>query len=169
MEDFNRHFQKTAIIICTISFFLLIIINMVKGCSPDPIENTKPIENVEPIESVQPSKSISEIIKDSEDYDKYKDIFDARSSELIAEGTCKEEHFTNNGPWLRSGTYKENKATGAISLHSGQLDLSRYKPAPLYFMYCGEFHFKDRVYLNVKTGKVSQELPTDNQGKIIQG
>ena len=74
------------------------------------------------------------LIKDSDDYKKYKDIFAKTAQELVASGQCSEADFQQSGGFLKSTT--------------------TYKDKPVYFTYCGGMTIANRLYLDAKTGKV---------------
>ena len=72
------------------------------------------------------------LVKGSDDYRQYKDVFAKSASELIASGKCTAQDFKNMGGWMKS------------SNHMNQ---------PIYFTYCGGMRTDKRIYLNAANGK----------------
>ncbi len=75
---------------------------------------------------------ITNAIKHSDDFSKYKDNFVTASDTLIKSGKCSLEDLKEMGGWMRSGNHK---------------------PKPVYFTYCNG---NDRFYLNATTGEISK-------------
>lgn len=73
------------------------------------------------------------LVKDSDDFDRHRDIFLKTSLKLISDGRCSRADFKKYQWWKSTTTYK-NK--------------------PVYFTYCGAAHVDNRIYLNVSNGKV---------------
>jgi len=76
------------------------------------------------------------LVKGSDDYGRYKDIFVSSARNLISKGRCTEQDFIEFGGWSRSFTYKNRE---------------------VFFTYCGEAHVSNRIYLDAKSGKVFQK------------
>lgn len=72
-------------------------------------------------------------IKDSEDFEKHRNIFVKLSQKLIDNGKCTLQHFKDEGGWSRS-TIKGQEH--------------------LYFLYCGEYDKSNRVYIDVLNEKI---------------
>ena len=72
------------------------------------------------------------LIKGSDDYQIYKDVFAKAASDLIAKGQCTENDFSEMGGWVKSAN----------------------RSGPVYFSYCGGMHVSNRLYLNATTGEV---------------
>lgn len=80
------------------------------------------------------AEGIYKLISGSDDYRRFKSEFAEAAEELIDSGKCSEEDFIEMGGWIKSATTYKNK--------------------PVYFMYCGNMRIDNRIYLNVKTGKI---------------
>lgn len=90
-----------------------------------------------PEENLPPgSPAIAQAIKGSDDFQKHKDQFINASQDLIKNGRCTIDDFSRQGGWWKS------------SNHLNQ---------PIYFTYCGGTDRTNRLYLNIKTGKVFSE------------
>ena len=72
------------------------------------------------------------LVKDSDDYSKYSQIFAKAARNLIRSGQCSEADFKNNGGWVKSYTKRSQ---------------------PIYFMYCGRAHVNNRIYLDASSGR----------------
>jgi hypothetical protein len=70
------------------------------------------------------------LVKGSDDYRLYKDVFAKAATDSIKSGRCTAADFREMGGWVKSTN----------------------KPGPIYFTYCGEV----RLYLNAATGDVYQ-------------
>lgn len=73
------------------------------------------------------------LIKGSDDYRLYKDIFAKTARKLIDEGKCTAADFEEMGGWLKS---------------------SSHQSSPVYFTYCKGMTVANRLYLNAATGDV---------------
>jgi hypothetical protein len=175
-QDTFAHKDTSKNILGILFIFVIFFIfsSVVQNCSTESSESAPPQEVIkkETEQNVEDKAKqyLLNIIKDSDDYDKYKSTFDTVSYNLIQEGICTYKDFTDNGTWLRSNFYKENKISGKIIVNpSGEpvKGSNLFRKAPIYFMYCGELHGSDKVYLNAKTKKISQIFPTDNDGQLI--
>ena len=72
------------------------------------------------------------LVKSSDDYRKYKDIFAQSAKALIGDGTCSASDFQEMGGWMKSITHR-NK--------------------PIYFTYCGGMTLQNKVYLDASSGQ----------------
>jgi len=72
-------------------------------------------------------------ISSSDDYQKHKAAFQTASRSLISNGICSEADFREVGGWVRSTTFPGRS---------------------VYFTYCGGFHTRNRLYLDVRSGEV---------------
>jgi len=95
--------------------------------------STKHLSKDKPSEDKDKLSSKYDLVKDADDFDKYKDIFLNTSNKLIKQGKCTEKDLRNWSWWKSTTTYKNQ---------------------PIYFTYCGGAHTDYRIYLNAKTGKV---------------
>ncbi|PWI32495.1 hypothetical protein DI392_15710 [Vibrio albus] len=73
------------------------------------------------------------LIKNSDDFLKYEDVFIRATQNLISSGQCKVEDFELLGGWVRSVTYKDQR---------------------VYFVYCAGTDRQNKVYLNVETQEI---------------
>ena len=73
-------------------------------------------------------------LKFSDNFDLHKEAFIKHSKKILDSGKCSFEDFKENGGWA--------KATGSNA------------QKPVYFIYCGGFTLKDKLYLNISNGKV---------------
>ena len=78
---------------------------------------------------------LEKALRNSDDFGKYRDEFVIASKDLIERGRCSLHDFQESGGWVRS---------------------TNQKSKPIYFIYCGGFHVRNRLYLNVATGEVFQ-------------
>ena len=74
------------------------------------------------------------LVKNSDDYRRYRAQFTKAARELIDNGTCTAGDFEEIGGWMASPA----------------------KGQGMYFMYCGGMTTANRLYLNVRSGKVSR-------------
>ena len=72
------------------------------------------------------------LIKDSDEFQKYKKQFVIATEQLIKEHRCTAKDFQETGGWLQATTYKE----------------------PVYFVMCGGVSQSNKVHLNVSNGKI---------------
>lgn len=75
------------------------------------------------------------MVKGSDDYIKYKEVFASSARKLISQGKCKESDFIQNGGWIKSSNYRDQ---------------------PIYFTYCGAMRRENKLYLNAESGKVTR-------------
>ena len=78
-------------------------------------------------------KMTTALIKKSDDFNTYQDVFIETTQKLIGSGDCKIEDFELINGWIRSITYKDD---------------------PIYFIYCGGTEHRHKIYLNVETGQI---------------
>ncbi|NTF64977.1 hypothetical protein [Rhizobium rhizogenes] len=74
---------------------------------------------------------ISSSLRGTDNYKKYKEVFDRASEKLIDDGVCTEADFISVGGWAKSQSFNSK---------------------PVYFTYCGGMTLKNRIYLDVSTG-----------------
>ena len=74
------------------------------------------------------------LVKNSDDYRLYRTQFTKAARDLIDNGTCTAGDFEEVGGWMASPV----------------------KGKGMYFMYCGGMTKANRLYLNVRSGKVSR-------------
>lgn len=79
------------------------------------------------------NKDIIELLKDSDNFAKYKKPFVEASKKLIAENICSMQDFKEYGGWMKSTNYSNGKT---------------------YFTYCGGMSKGNRIYVDVSTGNV---------------
>lgn len=72
-----------------------------------------------------------DLVKDSDDFGKYKDVFLEAANTLIKERRCSAAEFKEQGGWLLS---------------------SNYKPRDVYFIWCN--NNRVRVYLDAQTARI---------------
>jgi hypothetical protein len=87
-----------------------------------------PMENLSTVRPPDPSAGATgdySLVKGSDDYRLYKDVFARAAGDLIKQGKCTASHFREWGGWYKSP-----------------------KSGPLYFTYCGD----KKVLLNAETG-----------------
>jgi hypothetical protein len=73
------------------------------------------------------------LVKGSDDYSLYKDVFAEAASSLIESGRCSQSDFKVMGGWIKS-----TNLSGENS----------------YFTYCGGMQSKNKIYLDAETGKI---------------
>ncbi|PJC87119.1 hypothetical protein CSW98_04235 [Vibrio sp. HA2012] len=73
------------------------------------------------------------LIKKSDDFVQYEEIFIQATQELLNSGKCKIDDFELLGGWVRSVTYADD---------------------PVYFIYCRGTDLQHKIYLNVENGDV---------------
>lgn len=73
------------------------------------------------------------LIVKSDDYKYYRKAFIRSAKKLITAGRCNASDFLESGGWTKS---------------------IKFRKEPIYFTYCGEAKISNRLYLNVKTGKI---------------
>ena len=84
-----------------------------------------------------PSKTATayeRIISGSDDFKMYRTQFAKAAHELIDSNRCTEKDFENMGGWTKSTT--------------------TYRDQPVYFIYCGKMIIENRLYLDVRTGRI---------------
>ena len=77
---------------------------------------------------------IAAAISESDDFATYRDVFVIATREVMTQRRCSLQSLKDDGGWWKS----TNRGPG------------------VYFIYCGGQTVRDRFYVNVKTGKVSQ-------------
>lgn len=71
-----------------------------------------------------------ELVKGSDNYQEYKDVFARSARTLVSNGACDVSDFQNLGGWLKSINYRDK---------------------PVYFTYCRGMTLANRIYLDVST------------------
>lgn len=94
----------------------------------------KLLSNVRPGDPAGNAEGDFTLVKGSDDYGKYKDVFALAARKLINEGKCAARDFVENGGWIKSTTTYANR--------------------PVYFTYCGGATVSNRLYLDASTGKI---------------
>ena len=89
--------------------------------------------------SVESNRALRKSVLDralstSDDFRKYRATFLAAAEQLLSERRCTVKDFEEWGGWIRSATHGW----------------------PLYFTFCGGAHISNRIYLNVRNGRVSR-------------
>jgi len=74
-----------------------------------------------------------ELVADSDDFARYREIFAVAAQSLIRNGLCTEREFRDSGGWVKSTNHRNE---------------------PVYFIYCGGFTTANRLYLNARTGDI---------------
>ncbi|WP_084186071.1 hypothetical protein [Vibrio pacinii] len=77
--------------------------------------------------------TLSEYIEDSDDFKQHFEMFISTTDQLIKDGTCTPLDFEETKGWIRSVTFSEQEA---------------------YFVYCGGLKQANKIYLNIRTGKI---------------
>jgi hypothetical protein len=77
------------------------------------------------------------LIRGSDDYRIYKDVFAKAAVRLIESGQCTRADFEEMGGWTQS---------------------TNHRGRPIYFMYCGGLRRENRIYLDASTGEVSKSI-----------
>jgi len=72
------------------------------------------------------------LVKGSDDYRIYSDMFAKAAADLISSGRCKRADFEEMGGFLKSTNHRNR---------------------PIYFTYCGSMTIENRIYLDAETGK----------------
>ena len=85
-----------------------------------------------PPDPAEKETGLAKIIGKSDDYRQYKDLFLKTASTLIAQKNCTLKDFQEGWGFTKSTTYPNQ---------------------PIYFTYCGGFHKRNKIHLNVKTGR----------------
>ena len=80
------------------------------------------------------NNDLANAIKYSDNFEFHKEVFIKYSQKILNSGKCSMKDFRENGGWA--------KATGSNA------------QKPVYFIYCGGFTLKDKLYLNISNGKV---------------
>ena len=91
------------------------------------------IKEKAPVKSAPETSALEHALRKSDDYNRYRSKFLKASKLLIDKGYCTIADFEEVGGWWRSTRMKST-----------------------YFTYCGELHLRNRLYLNVETGKIFQ-------------
>ena len=73
------------------------------------------------------------LVKDSDDFGKYRRAFVTAARTLIGDGRCTAGDFEENGGWMKSSNHRDE---------------------PIYFMYCGGFTAANRIYLDAASGRI---------------
>lgn len=91
------------------------------------------LSTTRPADPAANAKGRFELVKGSDDYQKYKNIFAQTAETLIRNGTCSEGDFHDMGGFWKSTTHR-NK--------------------PIYFTYCGGMTIENKIYLDASDGNV---------------
>ncbi len=91
------------------------------------------LAEVRPPDPAALARGREHIIAQSDDFPKYRSEFLAAADSLIEARQCREHDFIENGGWIRS---------------------PKYRAQPIYFMFCGGSTIANRIYLDVRTGRV---------------
>ena len=95
----------------------------------------KHLVNKQPADPALKASTNYSLVKDSDDFRKYKNAFAKAASNLIATGKCSASDFLNMGGWMKS---------------------SNHRNQPIYFTYCGGMRIQNKVYLNAETGVINR-------------
>jgi hypothetical protein len=76
---------------------------------------------------------VESAVASSDDFAQYRAQFVKAAVELVDQGKCTVDELKEMGGWVRSQTHK---------------------PQPVYFTYCGGSTTANRIYLDVRNGKV---------------
>ncbi|KJY82997.1 hypothetical protein TW81_11405 [Vibrio galatheae] len=79
------------------------------------------------------TETVTTYIENSDDFKHHFEMFIQSTDQLLKEGTCTPEDFEETKGWIRSVTFEEVDA---------------------YFVYCGGLKQANKIYLNVRTGKI---------------
>jgi hypothetical protein len=95
---------------------------------------TKSLTKDRPADPGEGASGDDVLVKNSDDYPLYRAQFTKATRELIDNGTCTAGDFEEIGGWMASPVKGEG----------------------MYFMYCGGMTTANRLYLDVRSGKVSR-------------
>lgn len=96
--------------------------------------STKSLTKGRPVDPGKDATGDDVLVRSSDDYRLYRTQFAKAARELINNGTCSAEDFEEVGGWMSSPV----------------------KGQGMYFMYCGGMTTANRLYLDVRSGKVSR-------------
>jgi hypothetical protein len=88
----------------------------------------------QPADPAETAQNGEELVAQSDDFRVHRETFARKAGELIEQGRCTEGDFEEWGGWTSS----PSKGDG------------------VYFIYCGGAHVDNRLYLDVRTGRVFQ-------------
>ena len=91
------------------------------------------LADVRPPDPSALAKGRERIIAHSDDFARYRLAFLAAADRLIEARRCTESDFIENGGWVRSPKYRDK---------------------PIYFVFCGGLTVANRLYLDVRSGRV---------------
>lgn len=109
------------------------------GIEDDRFSEWLPLEALTGTRPQDPAESASgfeALVGDSDDFARYRTQFAAAAEKLIVEGRCTRQDFEDQGGWMKS--------------------VARYRDEPIYFTYCGGMTLSDKLYLDVRSGRVFQ-------------
>lgn len=95
---------------------------------------TKSLTKERPADPGEDASGDNVLVKSSDDYRLYRTQFAKAARELIDNGTCTTGDFEEVGGWMSSPAQGQG----------------------MYFMYCGGMTQSNRLYLDVRSGKVSR-------------
>lgn len=87
------------------------------------------LTDIRPPDPAKRAKGLSILVSASDDFHLYEPQFTNAAVKLLNSGNCTKSEIKNHGGWIRS---------------------MKYKPRPIYFMYCGD----QRIYLNISSGSI---------------
>ncbi len=90
------------------------------------------LSKTRPADPAEGATGFEKLIADSDDFARYRTEFAKAAKDLIARGKCTKKDFLEYGGWLKS-TQQASK--------------------PVYFIHCGGFTNRHKIYLNAKTGE----------------
>jgi hypothetical protein len=79
------------------------------------------------------SEEVESVIRGSDDFSNYQQIFIPATAKLIENGTCNLAELKEMGGWVKSQSHKNQ---------------------PVYFTYCGGMTIGNRIYIDVSSGNV---------------
>lgn len=82
---------------------------------------------------VEDDDAIFAAVRSSDGYNAYSEQFIDVSNKLLSNGKCSKSDFVEHGGWVKSQNQKFE---------------------PVYFIYCGGMTAANKIYYNVKTGRI---------------
>jgi hypothetical protein len=93
------------------------------------------LDSVHPPDPAEKASGVAKLIGGSDDFQLHEAVFVKAAIELLEQGACTVDDFTEFGGWLKSTT--------------------TYKDAPVYFFaYCGGYTVQNRIYLDASSGRI---------------
>lgn len=92
----------------------------------------KNLSSTRPSDPAETALADEALVKDSDDFSRYRRAFAKAAQELIAEGECTASDFQEMGGFMKSQNQKSE---------------------PIYFTYCGGMSLANRIYVNAETGE----------------